>query len=234
MARPGRPAITPRQRKIVAEAIRAGLSRAEAARAAGISRASVGRLLADPSFGRAVRGEPIITAGPVSFPGHHDDAEPKPKLPSPRAWISVPDLEVLGSVLHPDAHPDDGNSAVRIELVFDSVRAAEVRAALEKGELPPDDPAARFAAPLILGGLLRLQAQPLALVTFLKMHDGVGFYIPPDLLPADTAPDARALFERLAAEALPGSIPLASVAAAERLLAVLEEQREPGWQHKLS
>ena len=65
------------------------------------------------------------------------------------------------------------------------------------------------------------------------MHDGVGFYIPPDLLPADTAPDARALFERMAGEAPPGSLPLASVAAAERLLAVLEEQREPGWQHKL-
>ena len=114
-------------------AIRAGLSRAEAARAARISRASVGRLLADPSFGRAVRGEPIVTAGPVSFPGHNDGTEPERKLPSPRAWISVPDPEILGSVLHPDAHPDDGNSVVRIELVFDSARAAEVRAAPERG-----------------------------------------------------------------------------------------------------
>lgn len=67
---------------------RAGLSRAEAARAAGISLASVGRLLADPAFARGLRGEPIISLGPVAFAGHEQAPAPDPLAGfGSRAWI---------------------------------------------------------------------------------------------------------------------------------------------------
>lgn len=176
--------------------------------------ASVGRLLADPAFARGLRGEPIISLGPVAFAGHEPAPAPDPLAGfGSRAWIMCRGeaLEVLGSVLHPladssgpdalKAKPKEVVSAsvVKLEFVLTVERADLVRAELAAGRIPPEDPVARYGV-ITLYGLLHVKEHRDDRNSFIRMH-GILTWIPREEIPDDCPPDLRAELEAAADEA---------------------------------
>jgi len=169
---------TAAQRATAARELRRDASESQAARKAKINKRKIQRWKKDPSFAARLHNSTRITLGHLPEP----DA-PAPSgdlldglLPS-RAWISVANLEVLGSALHPLANaaitnncdPDSGKnrkftsgvaaSVVFVELVETPERIAAVREALAIGELLDNEPAA-LVVPLTVAGLLHVQGNP--------------------------------------------------------------------------
>jgi Terminase RNaseH-like domain/Homeodomain-like domain len=169
---------TAAQRATAARALRRGASESQAARKAKVNKRTIQRWKKDPSFAARLHSATRITLGHLPEP---DAAAPSSDLldglsPS-RAWISVADLDVLGSALHPLANtgitnncdPDSGKqgkftsevaaSVVFVELVETPERVGAVRDALAAEELPDDEPAA-LVVPLTVAGLLHVQGNP--------------------------------------------------------------------------
>jgi hypothetical protein len=170
---------TAAQRATAARALRAGCSESQAARKAKVCKRTVQRWKQDPSFAAQTRNEMRITVGPLrtppASPAHSADLLDGP--PPSRAWISVPQRALIGSILHPLANPavtnncdpDTGKprpctaevaaSVVFVELVHSPDRAAAVQAALAAGEVPEEKQDAPVIT-LTLAGLLHVQDDP--------------------------------------------------------------------------
>jgi hypothetical protein len=90
-----------------------------------------------------------IQLGPSSAPV--TSSAPAPPSFLSRAWVDCDTLEMIGSALHPKADPShqagtktrdrDVPTASTVHVTCATPeRVAEVAAALEAGEIPPDDP----------------------------------------------------------------------------------------------
>jgi hypothetical protein len=169
---------TAAQRATAARALRAGCSESQAARKAKVCKRTIQRWKQDPDFATRSRNAMRITLGPLPPPAaaaHSPDL--LDRLPSSRAWLSVPERALIGAALHPLANPSVTNncdpdtgkprpftaevaaSVVFVELVRTPGRAAAVGAALAAGELPAEH-ADAVVVPLTLAGLLHLQDDP--------------------------------------------------------------------------
>jgi transposase-like protein len=178
--------VTPRER--VARALREGASQSEAAREAKVSKRTVQRWLREPTFAALLRAETLVTAGHVPEPAK-EVAAVRDQLPPSRAWVSVPDLEVLGSALHPlsDRELTDriedrpaavvSASVVKVEMCTDLRRVAAVRDALARGVVPCDPPPGARVVPLTLFGLHHVQRERSDLLK-LTMLAGFVPYVP--------------------------------------------------------
>ena len=161
-----------------AKALRAGGSEPEAARAAKRDKRTIQRWKLDPAFAALVRNETLITVGHLPEPdGLPPSTDLLGGLPPSKAWVSVHDVAVLGSALHPSADasvtnnrdPDSGRpgpftaevaaSIVQVELVSAPERIAAIREALAAERLPDDDTDA-VIVPLTLAGLYQVQRNP--------------------------------------------------------------------------
>ncbi len=104
---------------------------------------------------------------------------PAPPTFQSRAWVDCDTLETIASALHPKADPSyqagtktrdrdvPTASTVRVTCATPE-RVAEVAAALEAGEIPPDDPDER-TAPFLLVGVRHLEQNPLDLARVMVM-----------------------------------------------------------------
>ena len=145
---------TAAQRAAAARALRAGASESQAARKAKVNKRTIQRWKKEPDFAARLHNATRITLGHLPEPdAPAPSSDQLDGLPPSRAWISVADLDVLGSALHPLANagvtnncdPDSGRpgtftaevaaSVVLVELVETPERVAAVRAALAAGEL---------------------------------------------------------------------------------------------------
>ncbi|HYZ78448.1 MAG TPA: hypothetical protein VE596_13855 [Gaiellaceae bacterium] len=173
-----------------AEVLREGGTQREAARAGGVSVRQVQRWAKEPAFAALLRRETLVTAGHVQH-GHADaDVDPLGGLPPSRAWVSCPDLAVIGSALHPlassapvdDLEPEEhGPSVVEVEFCLRPERIAHVRERLAAGEVP-DPPSAEpvYVQPFTLFGLLAMQADRSKLVSAIGLSGAGKHLIIPD------------------------------------------------------
>jgi hypothetical protein len=159
---------TRRAKARAAEVLREGGTQREAARAGGVSVRQVQRWAKEPAFAALLRRETLVTVGHVEHAHPDADVDPLGGLPPSRAWVSCPDLEVIGSALHPlasSARVDDlepgevAASVVELEFALRPERIAHVRERLAAGAVP-DPPTAEpvYVQPFTLFGLLALQA----------------------------------------------------------------------------
>lgn len=161
-----------------ARALRAGASQSEAARAADRCTRQILRWLEDPAFAALARNQTLITLGHLPEPeGLPPPTDLLDGLPPSKAWVSVPDCDVLGSARHPAADAsvtnnrdlDSGRpgrftaevaaSVVQVELACTPDRIAAIREALGAGHPPDDDPDG-LVVPLTLAGLHHVQRHP--------------------------------------------------------------------------
>lgn len=105
------------------------------------------------------------------------NSAPAPSFQS-RAWVDCNTLEMIGSALHPKADPSyqagtktrdrDLPTASVVRVTFCATPEREVAAALEAGEIPPDDPDER-TTPFLLSGVRHLEQNPLDLAHVMVM-----------------------------------------------------------------
>jgi hypothetical protein len=169
-----------------AEILREGGTQREAAKAAGVSVRQVQRWAKEPVFAALLRRETLVTAGHVEHAEVAADTDPLGGLPASRAWVSCPDLEVIGSALHPLASPEPpadlepeevAPSVVQVEFCLLPERLAHVRERLAAGALP-DPPSADpiYVSSYTLFGLLAMQADRSKLIRAIGLS-GAGLHL---------------------------------------------------------
>jgi hypothetical protein len=132
-----------RQRRIAADALRAGCTQVEAARAAGVGVSTLKRWLAEPSFRALVVSSPEIRAGRPPRLGRVGVAPESQRELRCRLWLAA-EGEVLGSYIPPAAFESAG-TVLHVHVVRPGAREGVV-GSIGAGAYPADSP--YFPVPL--------------------------------------------------------------------------------------